>query len=176
MTFQTKSDTLEKWDGNDFTKILEWSTDSFSKVLMERIVRETEIIKEERSEFDMTDINRILARYPQYYAWVVIEAERISEVVGKAKDEYEDWYRIKYMEAQSRMPEKKPTIDAIKAEIVNRHEKELAERRDIIRSLEAKSNMVKGLVKVWGNAINSLQSLSRNISVEFEMMKRNLTE
>lgn len=171
-----KSIPKEEWDGDDFTKILNWPTDDFAKALMERIIKETKIVQNERHEFDFTDINRILSRYPQYFAWVIVEAERISEIADRAKDDYEDWYRIKYMEAQGRLTGSKFTIETIKAEIVNRQEKELRERRDEVRSLEAKANMAKGLVKVWGNAINSLQSLNRNLTMEYEMMKKRMTD
>jgi len=168
---EIKNDILEM---TDFSKVLpEMTTHQFAMKIHEEVVRDTKIVMNEKSQFDMADINRILSQYPSKYAWIIVIGELINETFEKEEDEYNDWYSAKYIEA-SEMLAGKPTIDRIKAEMVAKFGPEITERKNKVRDLRTKANIAKGMVRVWGNAINSLQSLSKNIAIEMEMIKRNL--
>ena len=186
-------------DRSDFSKLLNLSTNKFGVEMHRRIVAETQILQNEKSVFDMADVNRILVNYPRYFSWVIVEAEMINEAYEKADREYEDWYKSKYTEASNHLAGK-PTINMIEAKVVQmcKHEKNerhrklnedgysedainemlryegLDGRRDYVLELKSKANIAKGMVKVWANAINSLQSLSKNMTAEIELLKRHV--
>lgn len=186
-------------DRSDFSKLTHLSTHKFGIEMHKRIVEETEILQNEKSVFDMGDVNRILVNYPRYFSWVIVEAEMINEAYEKAEREYEDWYKSKYTEA-SNMIVGKSTINMIEANVVKMCKQEkiklhrrlneeghsedeinkllryegLDGKRDYVLELKSKANIAKGMVKVWGNAINSLQSLSKNMTAEIELLKRHV--
>lgn len=186
-------------DRSDFSKLLSLPTHRFGVEMHKRIVEETAIVQNEKSVFDVADINRILVKYPTYFSWVIVEAEIINEAYEKAERDYEDWYKCKYAEVANTMPGK-PTINMIEAKVVQTckqekielhrklnaegySEEEIADRlryegfdgrRNYILELKSKSNIAKGMVKVWTNAISSLQSLSKNMAAEIELIKRNM--
>lgn len=186
-------------DRSDFSKLVHLPTHRFGVEMHKRIVEETQILQNEKSVFDMVDVNRILVNYPRYFSWVIVEAEMINEAYEKAEREYEDWYKSKYTEA-SDMIVGKSTINMIEANVVKMCKKEKIElhrklneeghsedeinqllryegldgRRDYVLELKSKANIAKGMVKVWANAISSLQSLSKNMTAEIELLKRHV--
>ena len=164
----------EEFDSKDFTKLVDkLDSTQFAIGMHQRLSEETKITIDEKHEFDMTDINRILSRYPQYYSWAMVESELIKEAVSKIKDDYEDWYNEKYNEISQGM-DKKATIKAIEAIMQQTHKDEMKQWKDTLRSLETKVAVATGMVKVWGNAINSLQSLSKNITVEMGIVSKHM--
>jgi len=186
-------------DRSDFSKLMKLTTHKFGVEMHKRIVEETEIVRDESSQFDMEDINRILASYPRYFSWIIVEAEVINEQYQKAEREFDSWYKMKYMEAMNALPGK-PTINVIESKVVEMcavekrelhrklNEQGMSEaeissaleyegldgRKNKIMEFQSKANMAKGMVKVWANAIHSLQSLSKNIATEAELIKRQM--
>lgn len=164
----------EEFDSSDFTKLVDkLDSTKFATEMHKRLSEETKITIDEKHEFDMVDINRILSRYPQYFSWALVECELIKEAVGKIKDDYEDWYNEKYNEISQGM-DKKATIKAIEAQMQQTHKEEMRKWKDTLRSLDTKVAVATGMVKVWGNAINSLQSLSKNITVEMGIVSKHM--
>lgn len=164
----------EEFDSTDFTKLVDrLDSTKFAIGMHKRLSEETKITIDEKHQFDMTDINRILSRYPQYFSWALVESELIKEAVSKIKDDYEDWYNEKYNEISQGM-DKKATIKSIEAVIQQTHKDEMRQWKDKLRDLETKVAISSGMVKVWGNAINSLQSLSKNITVEMGIITKHM--
>ena len=192
---------MRKIDRSDLTKYLgKLNTDQFCIEMHKRLVEETEIVENDKSEFDIIDINRVLARFPQYYSWIIVEAELIAREYEKLKLEYDIWYKRQYTEAVETLEriKSRPTIAQIEAEVISLNEyqmfslseqykaqgksqKEIDELMKYkgfrgwkmrLMDYETATNVAKGLVKVWGSTINSLQSLSRNIAIEADIIKR----
>jgi hypothetical protein len=188
------------FDNGDFTKLIDvMDSHRFGVEMHKRIVEETRIVMNEQSQFDMNDISRILAQYPRYFSWIIVEAEVLNEKFLKEERDFNTWYKMKYMDASDAMAGK-TTINAIEAKVVQlcavekremhkklnldgKSEAEIAEilkyegldgRQNKVMEYQTKANMAKGMVKVWANAINSLQSLSKNIVTEAELIKRQL--
>ena len=184
-------------DNSDFTKLMDkLDVVEFGVQMHKRVVDETSIMSD-KSQLDMSDINRILARYPRYFSWIIVEAEVLNERYEREKRKFEDWYKMKYMEASNSLPGK-PTIAMIEANLVRLCQEEvlsehrmlneeghseeeislmlkyigLSGRQNLLGEYQAKVNIAKGFVKVWANTISSLQSLSKNIATELELVKR----
>ena len=188
----------EKIDNKDFSRLVDsLDTHRFGVEMHLRLMDETNIVMGEQSQFDMVDINRILANYPRYFSWIIVESEVLNEVYLKAQRDFDDWYKTKYSQATDSLMGKS-TINAIEAKVVqicaeekialhkklNKEgytEQEISEmlryegldgKQNKVMEYQAKANIAKGMVKVWSNAIHSLQSLSKNITTEFELVKR----
>jgi len=183
-------------NNSDFTKLMGLDVQEFGCRMHDRVVEETTIMSD-KSQLDISDINRILSRYPRYFSWVIVESEVLNEQYEREKRKFEDWYKMKYMEASNTLPGK-PTIAMVEAnlvricqtEVLEEHrrlndegvsESEIKEmlkyaglsgKQNLLGEYQAKVNMAKGMVKVWSNTISSLQSLSKNITTELELVKR----
>jgi len=187
---------------SDFSTVLhEFSSSEFALRMHKRLMQQTKLNRSARAQFDMEDINRVLAEFPSLYAWSIVEAELIAEKLEEAEAEYEEYYRIKYDSATNKLlaeGSKKPTKDAIETQIVKsaklayeaqynelyakalsdediKHElryKGLEGRKRYIRELKTKARIAKEFNRVWSNVVPCMQTLSRNINAEFEASKR----
>ena len=54
------------------------------------------------------------------------------------------------------------------------HKDDIDEWKRNMRQMESKVNIAAGMVKVWSNTINSIQSLSKNLTTEIEAAKAKL--
>lgn len=153
---------------------MELSSSEFAMKMHMELVDATKIILNEKHSFDMTDINNVLAKYAGKFSWAIVQAELIKEKASILEDNYEDWFSQRYVEASQTFAEKKPTIDMIKSKVVAMFGEELKKKREQLINLKTKANIAAGIVKVWANEINALQSLSKNINAEIEVAKRGL--
>lgn len=166
----------EKMNTSDFSQIVHKLTRSeFGVQMHERLVKETQIVKNEKAVFDMTDINRVLGNYPSLYGWAIVEAELIAAEHSRIKDEFEEWYAGIYNHVAGEIGGK-PTVKAIESKVTEAYKDAQREWKERVREIETKTNIARGMVKVWSNAISSLQSLSGNMKMEFKMLENNLTE
>ncbi len=192
----------KKIDENDFTVLVDTlDTKTFCVEMHKRIVRETELLINERGTYDLKDVTRVMANYPRYYSWIIVESEVMNEMLGKTEMAFDSWYKALYQKA-SRQVTGRATIASIEAKVAEIGDDEkfeaiedfktsgmddkdikektkymgLSGRRKYIIELKSKVAMAKGMVKVWSTAINALQSLSRNIGIEMEIVKRNMVD
>lgn len=158
----------------DFISLLpELNATEFGLNMHKSLHSDTLIVRNEQAQFDMTEINNVLIRYPSNYSWAMTQDALISQKADRLEDEYNDWYMLTYSDVAANM-KGKATIDLIKAEIVKVHGEELRRRREELRELKTKANIAKSMVKVWATAISALQSLSKNINAEIMMLKNGL--
>lgn len=197
MGFTKKDEGINR---EDFTKLVDvLDTDKFGKELWQRLVDQTEIIINEKGEMDINSINEILAKYAKYHGWLIIEQERFIEMLDKTEIAFDMWYKEKYAEASRSVA--KNTAANIEARVVEMCKEEATHayetlvneegltpeeakhklrfqgwggRKTYIIELKAKTNMIKGFVKIWEKEVNALQTLSKNITSEMEIVRRNL--
>lgn len=179
-------------DRSDFTKLVDiLDTDKFGRELWGRLVEQTEILMNDKKQFDLHQINLVLAKYAKYHGWIIIESERFNEMVEKTNVAFEQWYQGKYAVASRNVA--KNTAANIEAKVVEmckqEYQEDLAElieeqnmepqeaqsklkysslsgKRNYIIELKTKANMIKGFVKVWEKEISALQTLSKNVQAD----------
>ncbi len=134
----------------------------------------TKLIKGERSSYSLGDVNELLAKYPGNYGWAIIEHEILRAELEAMKDEYEGITKTWYADAEGTIDEKKPTVKAIEAHMYMCNKDDVDKWKKKLRDMESKVNIASGMVKVWSNTINSIQSLSKNMTTEIEMSKAKL--
>ena len=131
----------------------------------------TKLIKGERSSYSLHDVNELLVKYPGNYGWALIEHEILRAELEAMTDEFDGLQKSWYGDAEISMDEKKPTVKAIEAHMYMIHKDDIDEWKNNIRQMTSKVNIASGMVKVWSNTINSIQSLSKNLTTEIEAAK-----
>lgn len=198
MAFQMKERKGEI-DTTDFTKLVDvLDTDEFSKKLWERLVEQTEILINEKDGLDINSVNHILANYAKHHSWLITEEQRYIAMLDKTELVFDEWYKSKYAQASREVPKNTAAnIDAKIVEIckeemegmIKRYKREGLTDKEVVEKtkyqgwkghkmyiieLKAKTNMIKGFVKVWDKEVNALQTLSKNITSEMDIVRRNL--
>jgi len=164
-------------DTSDFAKLIhKLGASDFALEMHKRLVDDTHLVKNERSVFDLGDVNKVLNNYPGLYAWAIVEYELIASECQRIKDEYEEWHASTYNHVQSNMTMPKPTVKAIECEMNEKFAEAIAEKKKRLREVNLKMNVAKGMTKVWEKAVSSLQTLSANMRTEFKMLEQNLAE
>lgn len=199
MGFKKKDSEEETIDTSDFTKLVDvLGSDVFGRKLWERLVEQTEILINDKEGMSLDCINGILAKYAKHHSWLIVEQERFNEMVDLTELAFDQWNKLKYAEASRSVA--KNTAANIEARIVELCAEELQTTRETLETenysteeineklkyqgwggrktyiieLRTKTNMIKGFVKVWDKEVNALQTLSKNITADMELIKRHL--
>jgi hypothetical protein len=142
-------------------------------ILCHREIKDaTMLLKGEKGSYKISDINDLLVKYPSNFAWSIIAAELLRANLEEIKDDFASKGKVWYKEAESKL--EKATVKAIEAEIYSEHGDDVDSANKLIRDMESKVNIAQGMVKVWGNGVNILQSLSKNVVSELESAKSRL--
>lgn len=132
----------------------------------------TILLKGEKGSYRLSDVNDLLVNYPSNFAWSIIAAELLKAHLEEIKDQFASKEKLWYKEAEAKL--EKATVKAIEAEMYSENADEIDSEKSSIRDMESKVAIAQGMVKVWGNAVNTMQSLSKNIVAEIEMAKSRL--
>lgn len=132
----------------------------------------TFLLKGEKGSYKLSDVNDLLVKYPGNFAWSIIAAELLRAELEEMKDQISSKEKTWYKEAESQL--EKATVKAIESQMYIDHTEEIDESKKAVRDMESKVAIAAGMVKVWGNAVNTIQSLSKNLVSEIDMAKMRL--
>ena len=144
----------------------------YAQKMHEELVNATKLLKGLKTTYDMGNMNDLLIKHPSYYSWSLFIYELMkSELEGK-KEAFDfkkkDWFRT------SSHGLEKATVKKIESEMYAENHDEYNDFNKEIRDLATKVDLAHAMSKVWEKSISTIQSASKNISIEFEAAKRNL--
>jgi len=163
---------VKKYDATDFSKILdEVSVEDFAIRMHKRLVTATRVLKngEDADQVDSHAVKKLLADYPSLYSWAMVEARLIKTKFELAQEEFESQMKIWFGEYSESMG--KETQKAIDAAIYADNMKKIDSEKKKLKELEAKQKISQDLVSVWQATVHTLQSLSKQVSIEIELSK-----
>lgn len=154
------------------TKILE--LEDFAIENHKRLVTNTKILKNE-IQIDNHMLKKVLAEYPGMYGWAIVENILIHKIYDEKNEVYENKMKVWFDLVSSRKGFEKASQKKVDVTIYSEHPARIDEMKAEIRDLKYKCDISAGMVKVWANAINSLQSLSKQVVEEMAMTRIGLT-
>lgn len=159
-----------RYDDTDYSKIVEeTSLEDFAVKMHKRLVKATKVIKQDEDKIDSHSIKNLLADYPSLFSWAMVENRLIKQKFQEEQEAYDNKMKLWYDEYSEQMP--KATQKAIDAAIYKDKTEELDKIKKSLREFDAKSKIASDLVSVWQSTVHTLQSLSKQVSLEMELSK-----
>lgn len=168
---------IKKYDIDGYNDILK---DAYEMDLIEYAMNmhndlysATMLLKGNRSNYKISDVNGLLVKYPSRYSWALVVYEILKNELDELEENFENQKKIWYKEIEENI-ESKATVKTIESIMYNNKKVDIDKINKEIRHLSSKVSIANGIVKVWSSSNGVLQSLSKNLVAELDMSKMRL--
>jgi len=162
----------KKYDQTDFSKtVVKSDLETFAMKMHERLVSATKIVEGDTDNIDTHILKSVLSDYPSIYSWAIIENILIQNIHAREQEKFDNKMKIWFDEYSNLEGNEKATQKKLDAAIYVENKDEIDKDKTELRELRYKCDVSAGMVKVWVNTINALQSISKQVVSEMELSK-----